>query len=295
MIYKKIILMGQGTIALEILKHLFEFKSFIEVISYKPNYFCMLKTFCEKKEIFYKDFKDSLQITNFLSTINVPTLIISANNNYIFPSVILSKNNFKIINFHNALLPQYKGVNAPIWSIYNQDSTTGITWHIVTEDIDSGNIIIQENIQLDDDITSFKLIKNLMQLGIKTFLQIKQNLLNDKLNTYPMPYSDIKPKKSNQLPNDGFLDIEWGKEKISAFLRSMDTKGILPKPKIKISQTEYIITEYKLNNPIIKTDSMLLNKNNIYMLLEEKGLGGGALKKYSNNPIYLPYYQEKIC
>ncbi|PAF48859.1 hypothetical protein BKH41_04315 [Helicobacter sp. 12S02232-10] len=270
MVYQKIILIGQATIALNILKNLLEYRHFICVISYKPHNLCILKTFCQSNKLSYQSYEDSAPLSEFLYSLNSKTLIISANNNYIFPNNILSKTNLKIINFHNALLPLHKGVNAPIWSIYNQEKTTGITWHLVSCELDSGDIIIQKEIPLSPDINSFKLIQLLMELGLEAFLEIKQDLLNDTLSSTPMPKSLLNPHKSNDLPNSGFLEIEWEKEKISAFLRSMDSGGIMPKPKIHLCKMEYFIIKYSIDKPI--SGSILLSKNNIHMLLG----GGGA-------------------
>ncbi|PAF45174.1 formyltransferase family protein [Helicobacter sp. 11S02596-1] len=267
--YKKIILIGQATIAHNVSKSLLAYRELLQVIAYKPHHLCVLKTFCQKHQIPYASYQDGLLLREFFDSIEDKTLIISANNHYIFPASILSKPNLKIINFHNALLPLHKGVNAPIWSIYNQDKTTGVTWHLVSGELDSGDIIIQKEIQLSKNLTSLDLIKRLMGLGLEAFLEIKDDLLGDTLTTFPMPKSSQKPHKSSDIPNNGYIKIEWEKEKISAFLRSMDAPGIMPKPKIRLGQEDYSIIKYSINQPL--QGSLLLSKDNIYMLL-----GGGA-------------------
>ena len=57
-------------------------------------------------------------------------LIISANNEYIFPAELVKLENVTIINFHYSLLPLYRGVNIPTWVIYNEEKYTGVTWHL---------------------------------------------------------------------------------------------------------------------------------------------------------------------
>lgn len=272
MVFDKIILMGSGKIALEVLKSLIDKN--ISVISYKPHSLCILKNFCQKRLVSYLQFQDRNTITQTLLKIQGKTLIISANNNYIFPKEIIEKECIKIINFHNSLLPSYKGVNAPIWSIYHQEKITGVTWHIVNSKLDSGDIIAQKQIKLTPNITSIALIKQLMDLGANTFKDFKKNLLEDKLQTFPMRHSSYPPKKARDLPNKGFLDIKWGSSKINAFLRSMDTKNLLPKPKILLCNDEYIIETYATNSIPLKTNSILLKKNNIYLLLKNDGGGG---------------------
>ncbi|PAF43780.1 formyltransferase family protein [Helicobacter sp. 11S03491-1] len=275
MFFEKILIIGGGNIALEILKILLDKKPSLEVISYKPHALCMIKQFCQKHYIPYHAYDCPTKITQFLSNISEKTLIISANNNYIFPQDILSKPYFKIINFHNALLPLHKGVNAPIWSIYNQDKLAGITWHIATNTLDSGDIIIQKQISLTPEMTSLRLIKILMELGVEAFREIRENLLNNTLISSPMPHLPFQMHTSKQLPNNGILDIHWERPKISAFLRSMDANGVIPKPKIFLSHRQYIIESYSINAPFSESPSLFLCKDNIYMLLKQQW-GGGA-------------------
>lgn len=278
MVYQKIIIIGNGTIALEITKNLSVYHPI--AISYKPHPLSILQIFCKKNHIPYCDFNEAHQITDFLHTFNEKTLIISANNHYIFPKEIIDKPQIKIINFHNALLPLYKGVNAPIWSIYNQDKISGITWHMVNAKIDSGSIISQRKFKLTPHIKAIELIKILMKLGFDSFLSFKDELLKDNLKLKKMPPSSSAIKKAKDLPNEGVLDISWSEDKISAFLRSMDAGGTIPKPKILINQKEYIIQSYEFDTSSYKKDFLALAKNNIVMLLKPDG--GGGLKHSSS-------------
>ncbi|MDO7253168.1 formyltransferase family protein [Helicobacter cappadocius] len=272
MIFEKIIIIGNGTIALEITKILSAYCPI--AISYKPHFLSMLEIFCKKNHIPYYHFNQNDLITKFLDNFNEKTLIISANNHYIFPREIIEKPQIKIINFHNALLPLYKGVNAPIWSIYNQDKISGITWHMVNSQLDSGEIISQSQFELTPNIKAIELIKILIQLGISSFLGFKDSLLQDDLKLTKMPPSYAPINKAKDLPNKGFLDISWNEDKISAFLRSMDAGGVIPKPKILISENEYIIESYGFAKTPFMENSLVLYKNNISMLLKSNGGGG---------------------
>lgn len=208
------------------------------------------------------------QITDFLHTFSQKTLIISANNSYIFPKEIIDKPKMKIINFHNALLPLHRGVNAPIWSIFHQDKISGVTWHMVDVKLDSGSIISQKEFELTSNIRAIDLIKILMRLGFESFLSFKDDLLNDKLKLKKMPLSHFPIHKAKDLPNNGILDINWSEDEISAFLRSMDAGGIIPRPKILINQKKYIVQSYEFGTLSYKKDFLVLMKNNISMLLE---------------------------
>jgi folate-dependent phosphoribosylglycinamide formyltransferase PurN len=50
------------------------------------------------------------------------------------------------INYHDGLLPKYRGLGATAWSAYNGEPTTGFTYHLMNERIDDGAIVVQDAI-----------------------------------------------------------------------------------------------------------------------------------------------------
>ena len=54
----------------------------------------------------------------------------------------------KIINIHPSLLPKYKGLDSIQRALDNKDYSTGCTVHMVTEELDSGKILMQEEVPI---------------------------------------------------------------------------------------------------------------------------------------------------
>ena len=52
----------------------------------------------------------------------------------------------KIINIHPSLLPKYKGLDSIQRALNNKDEVTGCTVHMVTEELDSGKILMKEEV-----------------------------------------------------------------------------------------------------------------------------------------------------
>ena len=80
-------------------------------------------------------------------------------------------------NLHASLLPMYRGA-APInWAIINGESTTGVTTFFIDEKIDTGAIILKEEIQIGPNETAGELHDRLMDLGsdavVKTLVLIE--------------------------------------------------------------------------------------------------------------------------
>jgi phosphoribosylglycinamide formyltransferase-1 len=87
---------------------------------------------------------------------------------------ILSKNfvkkfNGKIINIHPSLLPKYKGLNSHRKAIANKDKFTGCTVHYVTEELDSGKIIMQKIIKVAAKDNVISLAKKVLKQEHKLY------------------------------------------------------------------------------------------------------------------------------
>ena len=54
----------------------------------------------------------------------------------------------RIINLHPSLLPKYKGLHAVEQAFKSGDEVTGCTVHFVTEELDSGTIIKQQDVPI---------------------------------------------------------------------------------------------------------------------------------------------------
>lgn len=69
------------------------------------------------------------------------------------------------INLHGSLLPQYRGA-APInWAIMNGESKTGVTTFFINEHIDTGDVLLQEEIRINDNDSAGDLHDRMMLVG----------------------------------------------------------------------------------------------------------------------------------
>lgn len=81
------------------------------------------------------------------------------------PEVVWSMPRLGTFNLHASLLPQYRGA-APInWAVMNGDTETGATTFMLQHAIDTGNIILQERIAIDEDENVGSVHDRLMQMG----------------------------------------------------------------------------------------------------------------------------------
>lgn len=80
-----------------------------------------------------------------------PDLIICASFNWIIPADVLALPRLGAVNFHDALLPKYRGTNATAWALRNGDAEIGWTIHRMVPELDAGPILVQRSEPLLDE------------------------------------------------------------------------------------------------------------------------------------------------
>lgn len=75
-------------------------------------------------------------------------IIFSVANHQILSAALLARFAYGV-NYHNSLLPRYRGIGATSLSLYHQQTHTGFTFHILTEGLDAGNVLIQDAVPVD--------------------------------------------------------------------------------------------------------------------------------------------------
>ena len=132
------------------------------------------------------------EFINTLKEIN-PDLIIVVAYGQILPKALLDIPKFGCVNVHVSLLPKYRGA-APInWVIINGEQKTGVTTMYMNEGLDTGDIILQSEFALSDEITAGELHDIMMEQGgellVETIDKIKNNCApripqNDEESSY---------------------------------------------------------------------------------------------------------------
>jgi methionyl-tRNA formyltransferase len=97
------------------------------------------------------------------------------------PEIVWNMPPMGTINLHASLLPQYRGA-APInWAIINGEKQTGVTTFKLKHEIDTGNILLQEKIDISEKETAGSLHDKMMETGAELLLKTLDKLENGKL------------------------------------------------------------------------------------------------------------------
>jgi methionyl-tRNA formyltransferase len=128
------------------------------------------------------------------------------------------------VNLHASLLPDYRGAAPVNWAVINGDSVTGLTTFFIDENIDTGEIILKEEVRIGPDETAGELAERLMNIGavlsLKTIVIIENNIVEPI--SQPSGLTRPAPKLTK---NDGLID--WSKDVRTVHNR---IRGVNPVP-----------------------------------------------------------------
>lgn len=121
--------------------------------------------------------RNNVEFINQIKELN-PDLICVVAYGKILPQELLDIPKLGCINVHGSLLPKYRGA-APIqWAVLNGDKTTGITTMYMDAGMDTGDMILKQEIEIGEDETTGELWDKLSKIGgeilIKTLELIEQ-------------------------------------------------------------------------------------------------------------------------
>lgn len=102
--------------------------------------------------------------SDFYETIPIGSVGFVAGFNQIFKKPIIDRLS-SFVNFHPSLLPYYRGAIPSYWVIKNNETITGFTAHVVSEQIDAGEIIYQELVEINQDISEVELDRKIAVVG----------------------------------------------------------------------------------------------------------------------------------
>lgn len=126
-------------------------------------------------------------------------------------------------NLHPGPLPEYAGLNAPSWAIYNGEAAHGVTLHWMDDRIDAGPIAWLERFELGDTDTGLSVAGQCVRRGIPLVLRLVETAAIDA-GSIPRRAQDTSRRRyfGAGPPNDGRLDWSAPARAISCFVRAAD-------------------------------------------------------------------------
>jgi len=81
------------------------------------------------------------------------------------------------INYHDAPLPRYAGVYSTAWAIINRERFHGVSWHVMADEVDAGDLLKQRTVDVFENDTSFTLNARCYDTAIEALSELALELV----------------------------------------------------------------------------------------------------------------------
>ena len=143
-----------------------------------------------------------------LSTLNANLQIVVAFR--MLPKVVWNMPAYGTFNLHASLLPEYRGA-APInWAIINGEKKTGVTTFFIDDKIDTGEIILQEEVKIGKTETAGDLHDRLMKSGGELVVKTVKLIEHGDFKTIKQPKREEKEAPKLYKEN---CKIDWNQSR----------------------------------------------------------------------------------
>jgi len=142
------------------------------------------------------------------------------------PEQLWSMPRLGTLNLHASLLPQYRGA-APInRAIMNGETTTGVTTFFLKHEIDTGDIILSDKVDIGPTETAGELHDRLMHIGAVLVLKTVQQIEKGNLSTTPQKSITSELKHAPKIFKNDCI-INWSDKTSTVFNQ---IRGLSPYP-----------------------------------------------------------------
>lgn len=105
-----------------------------------------------------------------------PDFIVVAAYGQILPGWMLRAARIAPVNIHASLLPRYRGAAPIAWPILNGESATGVTIMLMHEELDAGDILMQQEVPIALHTTAGELTAELSEVGARLLIRALEGL-----------------------------------------------------------------------------------------------------------------------
>jgi len=201
------------------------------------------------------------------------------------PRVVWKLPKYGTFNLHASLLPAYRGA-APInWAVVNREKVSGVTTFFIDDKIDTGEIILQKEVVLDQEENAGSLHDKLMYAGADLTLESLDLIAKGNVSTKPQKDRNA-PADAPKLNNEN-TKIFWdmAAADVHAFVRGMNpypiAKAVLhtndEKKGVKIFNTSISndpVNDLKAGSIVIKDRKFYVATSDFLLQIEKLQLPG---------------------
>lgn len=192
-----------------------------EETPWEPPYVCKLASLstAHNLDFFVTSKVHEIQHLNYLKSFK-PDLILLVGWRYLVPSHVYNLPSVGTFVFHDSLLPEYRGFSPTVWSMVNGESYTGASLFKISENMDEGDIFIQQkiNISADEDIAD---VTNRVTDCYQDILKQAIDCFNEgNISLTPQNHS-MATYTCKRIPSDNRIDFNEPNNNIYNLIRAV--------------------------------------------------------------------------
>ena len=127
------------------------------------------------------------------------------------------------VNFHDGPLPDYAGLNAPVWAMLNGEDSHGITWHRITSGVDEGNVLVSRRFAIGPEDTALTLNTKCYAEAIDSFPEVMGLLESGQAEGTPQDFSGRHVYARADRPRGaGRLDFRQSAAEVVRLVKALD-------------------------------------------------------------------------
>lgn len=188
----KIVFMGTPDFACNVLQSLIDNEYNVSLVVSQPDKYVGRKHILTNTPVKQLAIDNNIEVfqpkkirSDYQKIVDInPDLIITCAYGQIIPEELINLPRLGCINVHASLLPKYRG-GAPIhWAKINGEEKTGVTIMYMDKNMDSGDIISQEELVINNEDTTESLFDKLSILGANLLIETLPSILennNDRI------------------------------------------------------------------------------------------------------------------
>jgi methionyl-tRNA formyltransferase len=206
------------------------------------------------------------EVLEILKNLN-PDVIAVVAYGKILPKEILDLPKYGCINVHGSLLPKYRGAAPMQWALINGEEKTGVTTMFMDVGMDTGDMLLKEELEIKDEYNFESIHDKLMSIGANLLVETIDKVVSNEIIRIPQPEEGTyAPMITREMTK---IDFTKNAREIFNFVR-----GLSPFPgtymeledgrKFKVFDVEYIEDE-NIDKTVEPGDILLMSKDSLYI------------------------------
>ncbi|WP_439120217.1 MupA/Atu3671 family FMN-dependent luciferase-like monooxygenase [Marivita sp.] len=215
--------------------------------------------------------------------------VLSIANLKILSRDLLSLGRQGAVNFHDGPLPKRAGLNAPVWALMEGDKTHGITWHLIDDGVDTGDILVQRSIDISPHDTALTLNTKCYEAGLTSFSELLHELTHGLPNRRAQDMSQRSYHALTDRPEaNGVLRYDQSVDRALRTIRALDHGTYwnpLCTPKLWIGDAVLSIgAAAKTDSSALPGTVITVDQTSVTIAFEGGALKLSALKFFDGSP-----------